>query len=185
MKQVNEFLNRIELQKAADKLLKDSYRTDESEIAHLVNNDSSRHATGKLAQYKVLLNTCTFKLAVYFDVDKFGRQYTIEEKKNRQHLRHIPSNDAVNGKTNHEQALNELIQYCLDNCSRIDAAQLYYIDRFNGLEHYIFRFDAKNIARSDFRQVGFKQHHLTGATIVDKLLDAPIRTDKIKTYNKK
>ena len=95
----NEILNRLELQAKADALMKASYSTrgiesaalhaeaeilyqqsyykDEKTISDLLNNTTQRHATGKLAQYKILLKTCVFKAALYFDVDKWGRQYTI------------------------------------------------------------------------------------------------------------
>jgi len=57
-----EFLKRIALERQADQLLKGSYNTNEAEISHLLNNKSQRHASGKLKEYKQLLNTCKFKL---------------------------------------------------------------------------------------------------------------------------
>lgn len=183
MENVQKFLQRVELEKQATDLLKASYNTNEAEISHLLNNKSNKHASGKLKEYKQLLNTCKFKLCVYFDVDKWGRQYTIQEKKEGKHRRFIPSVDRVRNVTNEELALNTLIDYCLQNQNKIDAAQIILIDKLQGLEQLIFKFNAKNVSASQFVQIEFKTNEY-GNTYVNRLLDEPIRTDKIRYYDK-
>lgn len=145
----------------------------------LLNNKSHVHASGKLAEYKTLLNTCKFKLMAYFKCDKYGREYTVEEKKAGKHRRPIPSNDKVRNVHDEELGLNTLIDYCLQNASGLDAAQIYLIDRVGGYEHMIFKFNSRNIAQSEFRNVEFKKSEY-GSTFFSRMLDEPIRTDKIR-----
>ncbi len=183
MENVQKFLQRVELEKQANDLLKASYNTNEAEISHLLNNKSNKHASGKLKEYKQLLNTCKFKLCVYFDVDKWGRQYTVQEKKDGKHRRFIPSVDRVRNVTNEELALNTLIDYCLQNQNKIYAAQIILIDKLQGVEQLIFKFNAKNVSSSLFCQIEFKTNEY-GNTYVHRLLDEPIRTDKIRYYDK-
>ena len=178
-----KFLERVALEKQASELLKGSYNTNESEISHLLNNKSQKHASGKLKEYKQLLNTCKFKLCVYFDVDKWGRSYTIEEKKQGKHRRFIPSVDKVRTVINEENGLNTLIDYCLQNQKTIDAAQIILIDKINGEEIQVFKFNAKNVAASQFVQMEFKTNEF-GNTYFNRLLDTPLRTDKIRYYDK-
>jgi hypothetical protein len=149
----------------------------------LLNNKTSKHTSGKLLEYKRLLNTCKFKLCVYFDVDKWGRQYTTQEKINAKHRRFIPSVDRVREVINEELALNTLIDYCLQNQSKIDAAQIILIDKLQGVEHQIFKFNAKNVMSSQFVQCEFKTNEY-GHTYFSRLLDTPLRTDKIRYYEK-
>lgn len=183
MNNTENFLKKLALEKQANELLKASYNTNEAEIHTLLNNKGQRHASGKLAEYKVLLNTCKFKLCVYFDVDKFGRAFTVEEKKQAKHRRFIPSVDKVRNVTNEEQGLNVLIDYCLQNQNKIDAAQIILIDKLEGVEHLVFKFNAKNVALSQFVECEFKTNEF-GNTYFNRLLDTPLRTDKIR-YNDK
>lgn len=183
MKNTENFLKRVALEQQADALLKGLYNTNEAEISHLLNNKGQKHASGKLKEYKQLLNTCKFKLCVYFDVDKWGRQYTIEEKKEGRHRRFIPSVDRVRNVTNEEQGLNVLIDYCLQNQNKIDAAQIILIDKFEGLEYLVFKFNAKNVIASQYVDMEFKTNE-HGNTHYHKLLDNPLRTDKIRSYEK-
>ena len=162
---------------------KNTGTTDEAEIAHLLNNKSHKHASGKLQEYKRLLSTCKFKLCVYFDVDKWGRQYTMQEKKDNKHRRFIPSVDRVRNVTNEELGLNTLIDYCLQNQSKIDAAQIILIDKLQGEEYLIFKFNAKNVSASQFIELEFKTNEF-GNTYYQRLLDQPLRTDKIRSYDK-
>jgi hypothetical protein len=179
MEQVSEFLQKIKLQKEADALLKASYNTNEASVAHLLNNKSDRHATGKLAEYKQLMNTCKFKLVVYFRVDKWGREFTVQEKKEGKHRRPIPSVDRVGKKHDEELSLNTLIDYCLKNAANIDSAQIFLNDRINGNELMVFKFNAQTIAASDFREMLFKTNEY-GNRYFMTMIDQPIRTDKIK-----
>lgn len=203
----NEILNRLELQKQADILLKQSYSTkglesialqqqadallqqsyykDEKAIADLLNNTTHRHATGKLAQYKILLGTCKFKAALYFDVDKYGRQYTVAEKKNRDNLKHLPSNDAQNGVTNHQIGFEDLIEQIWKYTRRLDAAQVFYVDRLAGYEYMIANINTQNVMKSTFVPLLFKKSELTGSIIFDKIDGQPLRTDKIRVYKPK
>jgi hypothetical protein len=179
MNQVNQFLQKIQLEKQADLLLKQSYKTNEADIAHLLNNKSNRHATGKLTEYKILLNTCAFKLVVYWRLDKFNREFTVQEKRENKHRRFIPSVDQIGKKRDQEIGLNTLIDYCLQNANRLDAAQIYYNDRINNQELLIFKFNAQNIAASDFREIQFKTNEF-GSRYFEKMIDEPIRVDTIK-----
>ena len=183
MNNTENFLKRVALEQQANELLKGSYNTNEAEISTLLNNKGHKHASGKLKEYKQLLNTCKFKLCVYFDVDKWGRQYTIEEKKEGKHRRFIPSVDRVRNVTNEEQGLNVLIDYCLQNQNKIDAAQIILIDKLQGLEFQIFKFNAKNVIASQFVEIEFKTNEY-GNTFVNRILDTPLRTDKIRYYEK-
>lgn len=183
MNNTQNFLQRIAIEQQADALLKASYNTNEAEISHLLNNKGQRHASGKLQEYKKLLNTCKFKLCVYFDVDKWGRPYTVEEKKAAKHRRFIPSVDRVREVVNEELGLNTLIDYCLQNQNKIDAAQIIMIDKLQGLEFQIFKFNAKNVIASEFVEVEFKTNQY-GNTHVHRLLGTPLRTDKIRSYEK-
>lgn len=158
------------------------YKTFEN-VGGLLNNKGYKHASGKLKEYKTLLNTCKFKLCVYFDVDKWGRQYTTEEKKAAKHRRFIPSVDRVREIINEELALNTLIDYCLQNQSKIDAAQIILIDKLQGEEIQIFKFNAKNVMQSQYVNIEFKTNEY-GNTYYKRLLDAPLRTDKIRNYGK-
>lgn len=184
MKNVETFLNRLALEKEADKLLKASYNTDEKSMQEIANNKSNKYASGKLTEYKRLLNTCKFKLVVYFGTDKWGRQFTLEEKKQNLHRRFIPSVDRVRETINEELGLNTLIDYCLQNQNRIDAAQIILIDRIGGEEIQIFKFNAKNISASQFVQMEFKKNDY-GNTHFIKLLETPLRVDKIRNYENK
>lgn len=183
MSNTENFLKRIALEQQADALLKGSYNTNEAEISHLLNNKSQRHASGKLKEYKALLNTCKFKLCVYFDVDKWGRAFTVQEKKEGKHRRFIPSVDKVRTVINEEQGLNVLIDYCLQNQNKIDAAQIILIDKLQGLEFLVFKFNAKNVSASQFVECEFKTNEF-GNTYFHRLLDTPLRTDKIRYYDK-
>jgi len=183
MDNTQNFLQRVALEKQANDLLKASYNTNEASVSHLLNNKGHKHASGKLKEYKQLLNTCKFKLCVYFDVDKWGRQYTVQEKKEGKHRRFIPSVDRVRNVTNEELALNTLIDYCLQNQSKIDAAQIILVDKIQGEEYQIFKFNAKNVVASQFVEVEFKTNEF-GNTYVNRLLDTPLRTDKIRSYDK-
>lgn len=179
MNQATEFLKKIQLEKQATMLLKQSYNTDESSVDHLLNNKTNRHATGKLAEYKKLLNTSAFKLVVYWKVDKFNREFTVQEKINNKHRRFIPSVDQIGKKRDQEIGLNTLIDYCLQNANRLDAAQIYYVDRINYQELLIFKFNAQNIYASDFREIQFKTNEY-GSRYFEKMIDEPIRVDTIK-----
>lgn len=183
MENVQNFLNKVALEKQANELLKASYNTNEADLSHLINNKGQRHASGKLEEYKRLLNTCKFKLVVYFDVDKWGRQFTIAEKKENKHRRFIPSIDKVRNVINEELGLNTLIDYCLQNQNKLDASAIYLIDKLQGLEIQVFKFNAKNIASSEFVNMEFKTNEY-GNTYYNRLLDTPIRTDKIRSYDK-
>jgi hypothetical protein len=183
MNNTQKFLQNLALEKQANELLKASYNVNESEINALLNNKSNKHASGKLKEYKQLLNTCKFKLCVYFDVDKWGRQYTVEEKKQGKHRRFIPSVDKVRNVLNEEQGLNVLIDYCLQNQNKIDAAQIILIDKLEGVEHLVFKFNAKNVGASQFVECEFKTNEY-GNTYFNRLLDTPLRTDKIRYYDK-
>jgi hypothetical protein len=169
--------------KFQESLLNAPNNTNEGDVAHLLNNKGQRHASGKLKEYKQLLNTCKFKLTAYFDVDKWGRQFTIQEKKENKHRRYIPSVDRVRTVTNEELGLNTLIDYCLQNQSKLDAAQIILIDKIEGFEHLVFKFNAKNVAASQFVEMEFNTNEY-GNTHFKRLLDAPLRTDKIRYYDK-
>ena len=179
MENVNKFLEQVKLQKQADTLLKASYNTNEGQVAYLLNNKSDKHATGKLAEYKQLMNTCKFKLVVYFRVDKWGREFSVQEKKQGLHRRPIPSVDRVGKKHDEELALNTLIDYCLKNAANIDSAQIFLNDRINGNELMVFKFNAQTIAASDFREMYFRTDE-HGRRYFVGMADQPIRTDKIK-----
>ena len=183
MQQVKTFLERIELEKQADTLLKSSYNTNEAGLSHLLNNKGQRHASGKLEEYKRLLNTCKFKLVVYFSNDKFGRPYTIEEKIQAKHRRFIPSVDRVRDTINEELGLNTLIDYCLQNQSVIEAGQIILIDRLNNEELTIFKFNSKIISASQYCQMKFKTNEF-GNTYFEKMLETPLRIDTIKNFKK-
>lgn len=183
MNNTQKFLERVALEQQANDLLKASYNTNEAEISHLLNNKGQKHASGKLKEYKQLLNTCKFKLCVYFDVDKWGRQYTVQEKKEGKHRRFIPSVDRVRNVVNEELSLNTLIDYCLQNQNKIDAAQIILIDKIAGEEIQIFKFNAKHVMSSQFVQMEFKTNEY-GNTYFHRLLEAPLRTDKIRYYDK-
>lgn len=155
--------------------------TNEADLSHLLNNKSNKHASGKLAEYKRLLGTCKFKLIVYFDVDKWGRNYTVQEKKEGKSRRYIPSVDKVRDVHNEENGLNTLIDYCLQNQSKLDAAQIILVDRVQGEEIQVFKFNAKNVSQSLFVQMEFKQNEY-GNTYFKQLLEPPLRVDKIR-YN--
>lgn len=169
--------------KFQETLLNAPNNTNEADIAHLLNNKGQRHASGKLKEYKQLLNTCKFKLLAYFDTDKWGRQYTVQEKKENKHRRYIPSVDRVRNVTNEELAFNTLIDYCLQNQNKLDAAQIILIDKLQGLEIQVFKFNAKNVAASLFCEMEFNTNEY-GNTYFKRLLDEPIRTDKIRYYDK-
>jgi len=146
----------------------------------LLNNKSHVHASGKLTEYKTLLSTCKFKLTAYFKVDKWGRNFTMDEIKNKRHRRFIPSVDKVRNVHDEELGLNTLIDYCIQNASRLFSAQIYLIDRVGGEELLIFKFNAQNIAASDFREASFKKSDF-GSTFFSHMIDQPIRTDKIRS----
>ncbi len=150
-------------------------------VEPILNNRSNKHASGKLSEYKTLLNTCKFKLMVYFTVDKWGRHYTVEEKKQGKHRRPIPSVDRVRNVINEELAFNTLIDYCLKNQNKLDAAQIYLIDKIEGVEIQVFKFNAANVAASQFCEMEFKTNKY-GNRYYHKLLDTPLRTDKIRKY---
>ena len=168
METAQKFLQNLASNKQADELL---------------NNKSNKHASGKLAEYKQLLNTCKFKLMVYFTVDKWGRPYTVQEKKEGKHRRPIPSVDRVRNVINEELGFNTLIDYCLQNQNKLDAAQIYLIDKLQGLEIQVFKFNAQNVAASQFCEMEFKTNEY-GNTYYNRLLDTPLRTDKIRNYEK-
>jgi len=145
----------------------------------ILNNKSQIQASGKLSEYKRLLNTCKFKLIAYFDVDKWGRPYTIAEKKQAQHRRHIPSNDKVRNVINEELSFNILIDYCLKNAKNLDSAMIIIIDKLNSEEITVFKFDAQNISLSKFTQMQFKTDEF-GNTYYIKCIEPPIRVDKMR-----
>ena len=180
MENVNEFLTKIKANAEAEKLQKAAYNTNEESVSHLLNHRSQSYAQGKLEEYRVLLNTCKFKLVIYWKFDKWNRPYTVNEKKAGQSKRPIPSIDKVGTKYDEELGLNTLIDKCLKEFSRMDAAQIYLIDRVNGYEHMIFKFNVQNIGRSEFTELEFMTSEKTGARYFNKMLDKPLRTDKIK-----
>lgn len=180
MKNVNEFLEKIKANKEAEALQKSVYNTNEESIAHLLNQRSQTYAQGKLEEYKVLLNTCKFKLVIYWTFDKWGRAFTVEEKKAGRNRRPIPSIDKVGKNYDEEQGLNTLIDKCLKECNRMDSAQIFLMDRVNGFEHMIYLFDVKNMARTRFTELEFTTSEKTGARYFSQMLDKPLRTDKIR-----
>lgn len=180
MKNVNEFLEKIKANKVAEAAQKAAYNTNEESIAHLLNNGVQSYAHGKLEEYKVLLNTCKFKLIIYWTFDKWGRPFTVEEKKAGKNRRPIPSVDRVGKKFDEEEALNTLIDKCLKQCNRMDSAQIFLMDRVNGFEHMIYLFDVKNMARTRFTELEFTTSEKTGARFFSQMLDKPLRTDKIR-----
>ena len=179
MENVNEFLNKVKAVKEFEAQQKAAYNTNEEAVAHLLNHRSQSYANGKLEEYRVLLNTCKFKLIVYWKFDKWNREYTVTEKKAGQSKRPIPSIDKVGNKYDEELAYNTLIDKCLKEHSRMDAAQIYLIDRANGFEHMVFKFNVQNIQRSEFVEMEFVTSEKTGARYFNKMLDRPLRTDKI------
>ena len=183
MDNVQEFLTRLTKEKNADALQRSTFNTDESSIDALLGLDKHKmNVKGKAAEYKRLLSTCKFKIALYFTYDKWNRPYTTDEKKERLHRRYVPSLDKINGIVDEKKAYDVLIDYCMRKYDRLDAAQIYLIDRHNGLEHYIFRFDARVIMNSECTPLEFKTHEITGGTFFNKFIDEPIRSEPIKFY---
>lgn len=183
MQNVAEFLNRITAEKNADAKLRSEFNIDESSINDLLGLDKHKTVNGKAAEYKRLLKTCKFKIALYFTYDKWNKPYTVQEKMNKKHRRYVPSLDKINGIVDEKKAYNVLIDYCMRKYDRLDAAQIYLVDRVNGLEHYIFRFDARQIMNSECIPLDFKNNDTTGGTYFNKFLNTPLRSEPIKFYN--
>lgn len=175
---VSQFLGQLKQNKASEGLL-----NTHPDIARLLNNKKNSGAYGKVAEYKLLLEHCKFKLAVYWTFDKFGRPYTLQEKmcKPPKNRRHIPSVDRVRRITNEEEGFDVLVNKCLNEVSLMDSAQIYLIDRVQGFEHMVFKFDTKNVMRSQYTQMDFKTNDYGHRYFVD-FIDKPIRTDKIISY---
>jgi hypothetical protein len=185
MENVTNFLEKVKLQQQADELLKaqiNGLNTNESSVSHLINNKKHTYASGKLAEYRRLLKICKFKLVVYFINDKWGRPYTMQEIKEGKNKRPIPSVDVVRNVLNEEQGYNVLIDYCLKNQSNIQAGAIYLIDKKEGYEHTVFKFDARNIILSQNIEMEFitNEH---GNRYYNRLLERPIRTDKIRNHD--
>jgi len=182
MENVTEFLNKIKANKELEAREKAAYNTNEESIAHLLNHGVDSYAHGKLEEYKVLLGTCKFKLVVYWTFDKWGRPYTVAEKMEKppKNRRTIPSVDLVNKVYDEEQGLNTLIDKVLKQCARMDAAQIYLMDRVNGYEHMVYSFDTKNMSRTRLTDLEFMTSEKTGARYFNKMLDKALRTDKIR-----
>lgn len=175
---VSQFLGQLKANKASEALL-----NTHPDVSRLLNNKSDRHASGKLLEYQRLLEHCKFKLAVYWTYDKWGRPYTLEEKmcKPAKNRRYIPSVDRVRRITNEEDGLSTLINKCLQEVSRMDSAQIYLIDRVQGLEHMVFKFDVKNVGKSLYTEMKFETNAYGHRYFVD-FIDEPIRTDAIRNY---
>ena len=71
----------------------------------------------------------------------------------------------------------------MQNQNKLDAAQIYLIDKLQGLEIQVFKFNAQNVAASQFCEMEFKINEY-GNTYYNRLLDTPLRTDKIRNYDK-
>lgn len=181
MKNVNEFLDTVRANKQAEALLKANYNTNEESVAHLLNHRSESYAQGKLEEYRILLETCKFKLVVYWTNDKWGRPFTVPEKKAGENRRPIPSVDLVGRVYDEEQGLNTLINKVLKECSLMDSAQIYLMDRVDRLEHMVYLFDVKQMSRTRFTELEFKTSEQTGARFFSKILDTKaLRTDKMR-----
>lgn len=182
MKNVNEFLDKIKANKLAEAAQKAAYNTNEESVAHLLNHRSESYAQGKLEEYRILLNTCKFKLVVYWTFDKWGRPYTVEEKmaKPPKNRRPIPSIDKTGHVYDEQLGLDTLVDKVLKECKRMDSAQIYLMDRVNGYEHMVYLFDTKNMGRTRFTDLQFKTSEQTGAKYFDKMLEKPLRTDPIR-----
>lgn len=184
---VQKYIQRIQdEQKAAQE--RQSALLNAERIAGQLNNKSNKPVYGKAAEYKKQLAACKFKLVVYFNQDKTGRYFTQVEKDAKKNRQYIPSFDYVNqgGRlvVNHDIAHTQLIEYCLQNASRIQSARMILNDYINEEELTIFVFDPKNIGLSKYCYPIFKEQPQTGGVFFSHCDVAPVRVDKMRFYEK-
>lgn len=180
MSNVKTFLELLKKSNTEDLNTRSNIDEDSISIDLLTGLNNHKNVYGKASEYKRMLNTCKFKLCAYYTFDKWNKPYTVNEKINKLHRRYIPSIDTINKRYNEEQALNVLIDYCLRKYDRLDAAQIYYIDRVNNLEHLIFKFNAANVMLSENVQIEFQTNEQTNSTYFKRFIDSPIRTENLK-----
>ena len=157
--------------------------------AEQINNKSDKQPHGKAADKNSRINTCKFKLVVWFNQDKNGNYYSVSDKRQNLNRKYITSIDFRNGAegkryVDHQTAHETLINYCMQNMSAIDKAILIVNDFLEEQELTIFIFNPANIKASQYVQPIFKES-TNGGIYYNGLLDAPLKVDKMRYYEQR
>lgn len=163
-------------------------------IEQLLNIKKQQHANhdvqppkplhGATAEYKKYLATCKFKLVVYYNQNKSGVYFSQYDKDANKNRRHIPSVDFVLSAggfmvQNHEVGFLKLVDYVVQNATKIDKALLILNDYISYTEQMIIKFDTKNFALSQYVNPVFVDDG-KGNRFFKRLDGEPFRIDKMR-----
>lgn len=187
-KKMQEYTAKVKAMWKQENEVKLDFSNNANEIERLNKKDQKQQPRGVAAQYQNLLDTCKFKLVLYFIKKKDGTYYTDFEIKAKHNRKPIPSIDlsGVSGhyRLDHEAAYNTLIdKYFIENIDNVFTAMLFVMDYVDETETMIMEFNPKYPVKNKSvipRFVNKGEHR-----VFDHLEGKAIRIDKIRPYERK